>query len=344
MKGNEQMRKYLDDIIHLKNPVENWYTPELFEKFTREKIPFKLVMIAPPPPEGQNYNCYIYALGLKHDSRFLGNDNWDFMRSLHNEFDAMIGSGILRQIEKPEKGCLVMWRIEENAITHVGLMEDSDTAISKWSWGPLFRHKVYDVPASYGDNAEFYVGLPEAREYIKKQRNKEHFILRDADIFPDEKISGATKYEDRLAVKVILSDKDNRLALVGTKHRLLPGGGVNPHEGDDDAAKREIREEVGCEIKVIREIAKTEEFREKIGRHQYTRFLLAEVVGEKGTPQTTQSDEQGIVIEWCTLAEAITLLEKQKEEIPFEEYNACFNVRTHLKVLKEFQASKNSAI
>ncbi len=179
---------------------------------------------------------------------------------------------------------------------------------------------------------------------MRKQRDKEHFVLRDADIFPNAKTVEGMKFEERLAVKVILFDKDKKLALVGTKHRLLPGGGVDKNEGNEDAAKREIREEVGCEIKVIREIAKTEEFREKIGRHQYTRFLLAEVVGEKGTPQTTQSDEQGIVIEWCTLAEAITLLEKQKEEIPFEEYNACFNVRTHLKVLKEFQASNNSAI
>ncbi len=343
MKGNKQMRKYLDDIIHLKNPVENWYTPELFEKFTKEKIPFELSMITPPPPEEQNYNCYIYALGLNNDSRFLGNENWDFMRSLHIDFDAMIEKGILMQIEKPEKGCLVMWRIEENAITHVGLIEDTDTAVSKWSWGPLFRHAVYDVPASYGDNAEFYVGLPEAKAYIKKQREKEHFVLRDADIFPDVVVSSTQQYEDRLAVKVILFGKDNKLALVGTKHRLLPGGGVNPHEGDDDAAKREMREEVGCEIKIIREVAKTEEFREKIGRHQYTRFLLSKVAGEKGIPETTQSDEQGIVVEWYTLADAIELLEKQKNEITPEDYNACFNVRTHLAVLKELQTSINSA-
>ncbi len=161
--------------------------------------------------------------------------------------------------------------------------------------------------------------------------------MRDADIFPDAEVSAGAKYEDRLAVKVILFDKDQNLALVGTKHRFLPGGGVNPHEGDEDAARREMREEVGCEIKIIREIAKTEEFREKISRHQYTRFLLAEVAGEKGVPQITQCDEQGIVVDWHTLDEAITILEKQKSEIPSEDYNACFNVRTHLVALKELQ-------
>ncbi len=335
MKGNEEMRKYLDDIIHLKNPVENWYVPELFEKFTMSGLPPELTLVTLPPHEEENYNYYIYALGLNNDPRFIGNANWDFMRSLHTDFDAMIEKGILKQIKKPEKGCLVIWRIEENAITHVGLMEDGDVVISKWSWGPLFRHHIYDVPASYGDNAEFYVGLPKAREYIIVQRDKEHFVLRDGDISPNLKISTEVKYDDRLAVKVILFDKDGMLALVGTKHRLLPGGGVNPHEGDDDAAKREIREEVGCEIKIICEVSKTEEWRAKIGRHQITRFLIAHVVGEKGAPETSQDDEQGIVVEWHTLPDAVALLEKQKNEIPFDDYNACFNVRTHLAALND---------
>lgn len=164
------MRKYLDDIIHEKSSEENWCVPELFEKFTKGRLPPELELISPPTPEEQNFNCYIYALGFSHDPRFLGNENWDFMRSLHTDFDAMINTEILRKITKPEKGCLVLWRTDEGAISHVGLMEDEHTTISKWSWGPLFRHNIYDVPASYGDNLEFYLGLPEARAYINNQR------------------------------------------------------------------------------------------------------------------------------------------------------------------------------
>ncbi len=166
---------------------------------------------------------------------------------------------------------------------------------------------------------------------------KKLLTLSDKDIFPNTKAPVITTCEERLAVKVVLFDKDNKLALVGTKHRLLPGGGVGLDEHISDAAVREVREEVGCAINIIREIATTEEFREKIGRHQITHFLLARVVGEKGIPETTQKDEQGIVVEWHTLDEAIALLEKQKNEIPFADYNACFNVRTHLDALREFQ-------
>lgn len=162
-------------------------------------------------------------------------------------------------------------------------------------------------------------------------------VLRDTDIFPDTVQQENTSYEFRLAVKVVLFDKNTALALVGTQHYLLPGGGVNTGETLEDAVKREILEEVGCDIIVSNKIAITEEWRAKIKRHQETHFFLATVVGEKGLPQTTQEDEQGVKISWHTLPEAISLLEKQEQEIPFESYNACFNVRTHLAVLKEFQ-------
>ena len=164
-------------------------------------------------------------------------------------------------------------------------------------------------------------------------------ILKDEDIFPNITTPSRADFLSRIAVKVVLFDSEDKLALVGTKYRLLPGGGVEERESIEDAALRESIEEVGCNIQIIRKIATTEEFREKIRRRQETYFLLARVIGEKGFPQTTQNDEQGIVVEWQSLHEAIALLEKQKQEIPFGSYHSCFNVRTHLAVLKELQNS-----
>ena len=164
-------------------------------------------------------------------------------------------------------------------------------------------------------------------------------VLSDKDIFPDSDVPEDISYEPRLAVKVIIFDEENKLALVGKTHRLLPGGGVEEGEGMEEALHREALEEVGCAIKIEREIAVTEEFRAKNKRHQETHFFVAHSIGEKGSPQTSQEDEQGMQVSWHTLADAIALLEKQVKEIPYDRYHACFNVRTHLAVLKALQNS-----
>lgn len=168
---------------------------------------------------------------------------------------------------------------------------------------------------------------------------KKLLTISDKDIFPDAVIPENITYEFRLAAKIILFDKENKLALVGTRYQLLPGGGVEEGESLKEAAVREALEEVGCDIEVGKEIAVTEEFRVKKSGRQETHFFLANVVGEKGEPQTTQEDEQGIKIGWYGLEEAISLLEKQVKEISFESYNSCFNVRTHLVVLKQLKKS-----
>jgi hypothetical protein len=91
---------------------------------------------------------------------------------------------------------------------------------------------------------------------------------------------------------------------------------------------------MGCTIEIERELGFTKDFREKRG-WQDTHFLIAKVIGEKGTPETTQKDEQGIQAFWYTLPEAIAILEKEVIELPYEAYNSCFNVRTHLAALRK---------
>ena len=162
-------------------------------------------------------------------------------------------------------------------------------------------------------------------------------VLTDKQIFPGVEIKAETQYESRLAVKILAFDDAQQLAMVGTKYRLLPGGGVKEGETFEEAVWREAREEMGCDVKIEREIGVTEEYRAQIGRHQETHFFLATVLGDKGVPTTTQEDEQGIEVEWFTLDQALIRLESQIETIPFKSYHACFNVRTQLAVLKEFK-------
>jgi 8-oxo-dGTP diphosphatase len=168
--------------------------------------------------------------------------------------------------------------------------------------------------------------------------------LNDKDIFPEG--SDTTSREDRSftmhrkAARVIVFDQEGKLALVYNQksgYRLLPGGGVEEGETYHEAAIRECLEEIGCAVVIEKEIGYSKDHRARIHRYQEQHCFVARLVGEKGQPETTQIDEQGIKVEWLALDDAIALLEKQTAEMLFERYNSCFNVRLHLAFLKELK-------
>lgn len=174
MKGNPELREFLDTLIEgtRGDPnSERWWKTDKFEQYSRALIPNELTIIAPPPPEEQNYNCYVFGFGLQDIARFVGNMNWEFTRRLDREIEEMVTLGYLVKLKKPEPGALVAWRMNEvPEICHVGIMEEGESVISKWSWGPLFRHHIYAVPASYGDTVEFYNITPEAKAFLLDKR------------------------------------------------------------------------------------------------------------------------------------------------------------------------------
>jgi hypothetical protein len=176
MKGNPELRTFLDTLIEATRSdpdSERWWKTDKFEKFTKKLLPKELDMVESPPEEDLNYNCYIFGFGFQNDARFIGNANWEFTRRLDREIEEMIKSGYLLKLEKPEPAALAAWRMNEvPEICHVGVMEEDETVLSKWSWGPLFRHHIYAVPASYGDNVEFYIKSDKARKYLEEKRGK----------------------------------------------------------------------------------------------------------------------------------------------------------------------------
>jgi len=65
-----------------------------------------------------------------------------------------LGDGRLKRIETPEAGDYIFYQDLQNypnEITHAGIIQDDGNVISKWAWGPLVRHHILDIPASYGN-------------------------------------------------------------------------------------------------------------------------------------------------------------------------------------------------
>ncbi len=163
-------------------------------------------------------------------------------------------------------------------------------------------------------------------------------ILRDKDIFPPDykhNLGDDWSPGERVAVRCIVFDQENNIALCGTRYKLLPGGGVDEGESLEQAAIRECLEEIGCHVEIKNKIGIAEEYRDVIGRHQITHCFVAKVVGERGIPQTTQEDEQNMKVYWHPLDQVIKIFEEQITSISFQSYNSCFNVRVQLKFLQE---------
>ncbi len=169
MKENSILRKKLDVFLSPENE-QNWWKPDLFEKYVRHQLPRELKVLAPPPEEPVNYNCFVYALGLQNDPSFLGNVNWDFTKQLDRSYEQLIAQKILLQTEAPSPGDLIVYRADDGTISHVGLMDSDRKVTSKWSWGPLLRHAVLDVPVLYGDDIKFYKMNDDVKRFVIEQR------------------------------------------------------------------------------------------------------------------------------------------------------------------------------
>lgn len=169
---NKNLREKLGKLVSSESE-DNWWRQDLFEKYTRPQIPTELEIINSPPPEEENYNCFVYVLGLQNDIRFLGNKGWNFTRNLGPVFDEMISNKILKTVAKPATGNMIVYRANDNSISHVGLMENEKVVVSKWSWGPLLKHVIFDVPDHYGDKIEFYAFSSEARDFVFNKCSKQ---------------------------------------------------------------------------------------------------------------------------------------------------------------------------
>ena len=146
-------RAKLDEII-LKNDVKDWWIPELFVQNTKPVLPPELEILADPPQEHLNHNCFAYALGFASKLELVaetnGFDDLYFIKLLKNN-----------EVEKtkfPTDGDYVIYqdlKYYPDRLTHIGVIE-GDKVISKWAWGPLIKHALWGVPASYGNDV-FYV-------------------------------------------------------------------------------------------------------------------------------------------------------------------------------------------
>jgi 8-oxo-dGTP diphosphatase len=119
----------------------------------------------------------------------------------------------------------------------------------------------------------------------------------------------ASEYYFREASRAAVFDENNLLGVIYSAEKYyytLPGGGVEKNEDFETAVKREIKEEIGCNIEVVKKIGFITEYRKKRNLRQVSYCYLAKVIGEKGAPDLTPDEiSEGYKTVWLSIEEAI---------------------------------------
>lgn len=127
----------------------------------------------------------------------------------------------------------------------------------------------------------------------------------------------------RITTKIVLFNDKGEVALTHykpnqeflTDEYYLPGGGVEEGETLEEGLRREVREEVGCEIKNIKELGEIIEYFTVEPRKNVVICYQAEVDGPVGELKLTESEaSRGQGLAWLPQAEAIA---KVKGNRPF---------------------------
>ena len=122
-----------------------------------------------------------------------------------------------------------------------------------------------------------------------------------------------SRFRLRQAARALVFDDRERIAFLNVsekKFHKLPGGGIEEGETIIEALKREVLEEVGCEIEINKGVGIIVEYRNKFKLIQLSYCYLAEVNGKVSEPKLTSKElADGFKVGWMTLENAANRLE-----------------------------------
>lgn len=167
--------------------------------------------------------------------------------------------------------------------------------------------------------------------------------ISDKDVGFDNPIP--EKYKERVAVRILLFHMDKIALLHSIKYDFhkIGGGGVQENEDIITALKRESLEELGCNIKDIKEFGAIEEYQNYSGWHQICNYFIANLDGEvgKNNLQGYEIDHDYEVV-WFYLDEALFILEKEYKNYPEKgSMSGRFTIYRDIFILKEVKKLMN---
>lgn len=173
--------------------------------------------------------------------------------------------------------------------------------------------------------------------------------IADGDI--GEESVEMEKSKLRLGARGIVIREDGKIAVFNKSNKneyKLPGGGIEGDENPEEAFKREVLEETGCEVEIIDNLGITEEYKSKNKFKQISYVFVGKVIRDfKHLGLTKKEKEEGARLLWETPEKALELItncfDKLKESKYESVYSTKFIVLRDRKILERYiEITKNS--
>lgn len=153
------------------------------------------------------------------------------------------------------------------------------------------------------------------------------------------------QYTDRPTVKVVIKKDDTILIL---NKGLLPGGGVDIGESDQDAIVRELQEELGVTVKNLQEIGTVVQYRNLLDKKYIINGYEATIDTTGGLTDPQDEGEAQFTKRWLNLKDAtsyVTNSVKEAELKPMDDdanQGKLYNLMTTKELLEVLSKQKAS--
>ena len=167
-------------------------------------------------------------------------------------------------------------------------------------------------------------------------------VIRDEDFNNKSIINSNPRI--RIGARGIVIREDNKIAIFNKTLKneyKLPGGGVDNNEDIKSAFKREVLEETGCEVKIIKKMGTVEENRTNDNFKQISHVFISRVIKDtKRLSLTKKENDEGGKLIGLDKNEALKLMKKSNDNVKASKYENLYHTKfiilRDIKILEEY--------
>lgn len=141
----------------------------------------------------------------------------------------------------------------------------------------------------------------------------------------------------RNAARGIVLRDDGKIAVFNKSFKneyKLPGGGIENNESPEEAFKREVLEETGCYVEIIKKLGITEEYKTRDNYMQKSYVYIGKVVKDTNKLNVTEKEkDEGAKLIWEEPNRALELIKNCYEKLVASKYESVY--KTKFVVLRD---------